>query len=109
MIGVRFSAGARNFYPYHRVQTDSGAHPASYSVCTGGFLPEVKAAGREAHHSPPSSAEIKECLELYLHSPIRLHGVVRSLAQGQLYLYLVCVVNLLLLTHHWCVGVLNKG
>jgi hypothetical protein len=25
--------------------------------------------GREADHSPPSSAEIKEWVELYLHSP----------------------------------------
>jgi hypothetical protein len=29
----------------------------------------VKRPGREADHSPPSSAEIKERLELYLHSP----------------------------------------
>jgi hypothetical protein len=28
----------------------------------------VKLAGREADHSPPSSAEVNECLELYLHS-----------------------------------------
>jgi hypothetical protein len=28
----------------------------------------VKRAGREAHHSPPSSAEVKVCVELYLHS-----------------------------------------
>jgi hypothetical protein len=27
-------------------------------------------------HSPPSSAEVKEFVGLYLHSPIRLHGVV---------------------------------
>jgi hypothetical protein len=26
-------------------------------------------SGREADHSPPSSAEVKECVELYLHSP----------------------------------------
>jgi hypothetical protein len=26
-------------------------------------------SGREAHHSPPSSAEVKEWVELYLHSP----------------------------------------
>jgi hypothetical protein len=26
--------------------------------------------------SPPSSSEVKECVELYLHSPIRLHDVV---------------------------------
>jgi hypothetical protein len=36
---------------------------------------------------PPSSAEVKECVELYPHSPIRLHGVGFSEAQG-LYLYL---------------------
>jgi hypothetical protein len=28
----------------------------------------VKRKGREADHSPPSSAEVKECVELYLHS-----------------------------------------
>jgi hypothetical protein len=28
----------------------------------------VKWPGREADHSPPSSAEVKECVELYLHS-----------------------------------------
>jgi hypothetical protein len=38
----------------------------------------VKRPEREADHSPPSSAEVKECVELYLHSPIRLHGVVLS-------------------------------
>jgi hypothetical protein len=32
----------------------------------------VKLPGREADHSLPSSAEFKECVELYLHSPIRL-------------------------------------
>jgi len=26
-------------------------------------------SGSEADHSPPSSAEVKECVELYLHSP----------------------------------------
>jgi hypothetical protein len=36
----------------------------------------VKWQGRVANHPPPSSAEVKECLELYLHSPIRLHGVL---------------------------------
>jgi hypothetical protein len=36
----------------------------------------AKRTGREADHSPPSSAEVKECVELYHHSPVRLHGVV---------------------------------
>jgi hypothetical protein len=38
----------------------------------------VKRPRREADHSPPSSVDVKECVELYLHSPIRLHGVVLS-------------------------------
>jgi len=29
----------------------------------------VKRPGREADHSPPSRDEVKECLELYIHSP----------------------------------------
>jgi hypothetical protein len=45
MIGVRFSTGAGNFSLRHRVQTGSGAHPASYSIGTGGSFPGGKAAG----------------------------------------------------------------
>jgi hypothetical protein len=42
----------------------------------------LKWPGREADHSPPSSAEVKECVELYLHSQIRRHGVVLSLKES---------------------------
>jgi hypothetical protein len=54
----------------------------------GAFPPGVKRPGREADHSLPSTAEVKECVELYFHStpPIRLHGLVLSQAEG-LYLY----------------------
>jgi hypothetical protein len=38
----------------------------------------IKRLGREADHSPPSSAEVKEWVVLYLHPPILLHGVVFS-------------------------------
>jgi hypothetical protein len=68
--------GAGNFSLHQRVQNGSGAHPASYPVGSRGSFPEEKLPGREADHSPPSSAEVRECVELYLHSPIRLHGVV---------------------------------
>jgi hypothetical protein len=44
----------------------------------GALSLEVKRPGREADHSPTSSTEVTECVELYLHSPIRLHGVVLS-------------------------------
>jgi hypothetical protein len=76
MIRVRFPAGAGNFSLRHRVQTGSGAHSASYAVGTGALSLGVKRSGCEADRSPPSSAEINECVELYLHSPIRLHCVV---------------------------------
>jgi hypothetical protein len=35
----------------------------------GAFSLEVKRPEREADHSPPSSAEVKEWLDLYLHFP----------------------------------------
>jgi hypothetical protein len=42
------------------VQNGSGAHPASYLMGTRGSFPGVKRPGREADHSPPSIAEVKE-------------------------------------------------
>jgi hypothetical protein len=42
---VRFPAGAGNFSLHHRVQNDSGVHPAYYSMGTSGFFPGGKAAG----------------------------------------------------------------
>jgi hypothetical protein len=56
---VRFPARAGNFSLHHCVQNGSGAHPASYPMGTRGSFPGGKAAGREADHSPPSSAEVK--------------------------------------------------
>jgi hypothetical protein len=75
---VRFSEGAGNFSLHHRVQTCSGAHPASYPMGTRGFSLGVKGPGREADNLPQSSDEVKECVEIYLHSSIRLPGVVLS-------------------------------
>jgi hypothetical protein len=51
----------RGFFLQPLVQTSSGAHPASYTISTGGFFPGGKAwPGRDADHSPPSSAEVKK-------------------------------------------------
>jgi hypothetical protein len=66
---VRFSAGAGNFSLHHRVQNGSGAHPASYPMGTGALSLGIKRQGREADHSPPSSAEVEGWVKLYLHSP----------------------------------------
>jgi hypothetical protein len=75
-LEFRFLEGAENFVVHHRVQTGSGARPASYPV--KGLSLGVKWPGREADDSPLSSAEAKEWVELYLHSPIRLNSVVPS-------------------------------
>jgi hypothetical protein len=50
------------------VQTGRGAYPASCTMGTGSF-PGVKRPGRGIDHPPPSSAEVKERVKLYLYSP----------------------------------------
>jgi hypothetical protein len=58
-IEVRSSAGAKDFSCLLSAQTGSGAHPASCTMGTGGSFPGGKALlGRDADHSPPSSAEV---------------------------------------------------
>jgi hypothetical protein len=59
-IGVRSPAGVKDFFSILSVQTSSGAHPTSCPMGTGGHFPGGKAQpGRDADHSPPSSAEVK--------------------------------------------------
>jgi hypothetical protein len=65
---VRFPAEAGNFSLHRRVQNGSGTHPASYAMGTRGSFLGVNRPGREADHSPPSNAEVKDSVELYLHS-----------------------------------------
>jgi hypothetical protein len=60
MIEVRIPVGAGKFPFLHRVQTGSGAHPASYPVGARGSFPGLGWPGREADHSPPSGAEVRE-------------------------------------------------
>jgi hypothetical protein len=62
---------------HHRVQNGSGTHPAAYPMGTRGSFPD---------HSLPSSADVKECVELYLHSPNTpsWRGAQLGRAEGQL-------------------------
>jgi hypothetical protein len=48
------------FSPLHVVQTGSETHLESYSMGTGGFFAGGKRPGREADHSPPTSARVKD-------------------------------------------------
>jgi hypothetical protein len=51
---VPFLAGAGNFSLHHRVQNGSGAQWLPGALSLG-----INVPGREADHSPPSSAEVK--------------------------------------------------
>jgi hypothetical protein len=59
------------------VQNGPGAQPASYTMGTGTFA-EVKRSGSRVKHPTPSSAKVKERVELYLYS-------LRGLFYGELY------------------------
>jgi hypothetical protein len=61
-IGVRSPAGAKDFSSILCAQTGSGAHPASCTMGTGGKA----RPGRDADHSPASSAEVENEYELHL-------------------------------------------
>jgi hypothetical protein len=74
------------------------AHPASYPMGTRGSFPGVKRSGREADHSPPSSAEVKERVELFLHPHYAFIAWCSVKAQGQLYLYFYLYFYLYLCT-----------
>jgi len=58
-VGAKFSAP---------IQTGPVAHPASQTMGTGIFLGGIKWLGCSSDHPPPSSAEVKERVELYLYS-----------------------------------------
>ena len=58
-VAARFSAP---------VLTGPGAHPASYTMGTGSLPRCVKQPVRGADHPPPSNAEVKESVQLYVYS-----------------------------------------
>ena len=63
----KVSVGATYAAP---VQIGPGAHPASYTINWYRVsFPGVKRLGRGFNHPPPSSAEVKESVELYIYSP----------------------------------------
>jgi hypothetical protein len=64
-VGARFSAA---------VKTGTGAYPDSYTMGTGSF-PGVNRPLRDVDHPPLCSAEVKEIVDLYICSPMGLHGL----------------------------------
>jgi hypothetical protein len=50
------------------LQTESGVHPASYSMGIGILSPRIKRPGREADHSPLNNADVKK-MWVYISTP----------------------------------------
>jgi hypothetical protein len=50
----------QEFSLLHVVETGSGVQPTSYPIGTGALSPGIKRQGREADHSPPTSADVKK-------------------------------------------------
>jgi hypothetical protein len=75
-VQARLPEGASDcFFLPHNARNGSVVHPVSYTMGTTASLSGVKRQRREASHSPPSIAEVRNG-GVYLHSPIRLHGIV---------------------------------
>jgi hypothetical protein len=79
MIGVRFPERGLGIFLFDIASRPAlGLTQPSNQWVLGALSLGIKWPGHESGHSPPSRADVKECMELYLHSPIRLHGVVLS-------------------------------
>jgi hypothetical protein len=87
---VPFPAGAGNFSLHHCVRNGSGPTQPPIQWVPGALYLGVKRPGREPEYSPPSSAEVKEWVELYLHSPNTpsWHGAYLSTGTLPFYLYI---------------------
>jgi hypothetical protein len=84
----RFPVWAGKFLITTACRTALGPTQPRIQWVPGALSLGVKRAKREADHSLPSSSEVKECVELYLHSPNTPSWRCAQLkAQGQIYLY----------------------
>jgi hypothetical protein len=66
LLYVHLQTLSHYFHMATVVQTGSGVHPTSYTMGAGGSFPGVKRPGREADHSPPTSAEVKK---IWIYTP----------------------------------------
>jgi hypothetical protein len=99
-IKIRSPTDAKDFSYSLCVWTGSGAHPASCTMGTGGPFPGTKARlGRDADHSPSSSAEVENEQELYLlssqaplwHAVVLVQTLIAVGANFWMFTSLICV------------------
>jgi hypothetical protein len=105
-VGVRVPLGARIFLFFRVIQIGSWAHPASYPTGTGGSFPGGKAAGREAHHSPPTNAEVKETWTYTSPPPYAFKTWCLIVKHREIFTFLPSLILLLLLYNLPCFCIL---
>jgi hypothetical protein len=85
----------KRFSCLHSVQTGSETHSAYYPTDTKGFFQRVKWPGREADHSPSSTAEVKlGCDANNDDNFITYFIIVITILLGRTY-YLMSIINML--------------
>lgn len=67
MAKVRFPEEGRNISLLHRIQICSVVYPTSYRMGTWYYFSVIKWQAREAGHSFPSSAKVKNVATIRLH------------------------------------------
>jgi hypothetical protein len=75
-VGVRVPVGWRIFFISTSSRPALGPTQPPIQWVPRDPSPGVNRPRREADHSPPDSAEVKEIVDLYIHSSIRPHGTV---------------------------------
>jgi hypothetical protein len=85
---VRFPTGLGIFLLTTASRTTLGPTQPPIQWVAGALYLGVKRPGREADHSPPSSAEVKQCVELYIHSPKTPSWRGVPLKKKKIYIYI---------------------
>jgi hypothetical protein len=67
---------------------------------TGALSLEVKQPGHEADHLPPSAAKVRECVQLYFHSPsmplYHIYDIISSVKEkGKMTRYILMIASIL--------------
>jgi hypothetical protein len=86
MTRFRILERAEDFSHLKNAQTGRGAHPASYTVCTGVLSQETKDLSCGFHHAPPSNAELRNEWSYTPTPAICLYGV-----DGENFNFFVCI------------------
>jgi len=95
VLGFDYQWGLGIFLFTTMLRTALGPTHPPIQWILGAFSLGIKRPEREADHSPTSTAEVKEWVELYIHSPNMpsWHGAKLQKKKGQLYLYLTLPPN----------------